>query len=338
MASYGVLGTEEIRSRLDDIFKPATASKDCVDAASYNLRVAADGNFFAGNWHPIGDPIHTLWIDPGEMAVLSTIEEFTLPHDLTGSVNVKFKYTQKGLLSLFGSRVDPGFDRKRGGRRLYLFVCNIGSTPVEIEPGETVFIVEFATVIGAVSVPEWKDVNARIEQLCKQKVASGERQLGFLSDLGQLRNDYEKFKAEFRGLWHIYIFGILLLGVALISQLAPFALTWWQRHTEVQPSAREVQVTSSWIVPVAWPVISVAAESATIRRLPGDSHQVNDIMVVYRLISGTIKSRISRLDLMYIGSVKVSIVGSDTIQAVPVAETSLKAIRIGDITFSARID
>jgi len=341
MPPYGVLGTEEIRSQLNNIFKLGTASEDCIDAASYNLRVASDGNFFAGNWHPIGDHVHTISINPGEIVVLSTVEEFTLPHSLTGSVNIKFKYTQRGLLSLFGSRVDPGFDRRRGGRRLYLFVCNIGDAPVQIEPGKPVFIVEFSTVVGTVTVPEWEDVNARIDRLCRQKSASGEG-FSLLPGLGGLEKEVNglKNKVEVQGetgkLIHVFLYAVL--GIALISQLAPFAHTLWQRRIEMQSTGKEVQATTNWIVSVAWPVISVDRESVSIRRIPGDSHQVNDIMVVYRLTSGTIKSRISRSDLKYIGSLKVSVVGSETIQGVPVAQTSLKAIRVGDITLSARID
>ncbi len=339
MPSYGVLGTDEIRSRLNDIFKASTASKDCVDAASYNLRVAADGNFFDGNWHPIGDPVYAISIKPGEMTVLSTIEEFTLPHDLIGSVNVKFKYTQRGLLSLFGSRVDPGFDRKRKGRRLYLFVCNIGDTLIQIEPGDTVFIVEFSTVIGPVSVPEWPDVNARIDQLCRPNAG---KKLSIFPPLGELKEHVDglKSKVEILGqtshLIHIFLYAVLT--IALLTQLVPLGFTWWQWYIDVQPAKKTVLTASLESVVIASPVIAVNSATVGIRRIPGDSHQANDILVVYRSTSGTMKSRISRSNLQYIGSLKVSGVGSETIEAVPVAPTSLKAIKVGDITFSARID
>lgn len=349
MPSYGILGTDEIRSRLNEIFKRGTASEDCIDVASYNLRVAADGNFFAGKWHPIGESVDTIVINTGEMAVLSTIEEFTLPNDLSGSVNIKFRYTRRGLLSLFGSRVDPGFDKAHGGRRLYLFVCNIGSVSVHIDPGQPVFIVELSTVVGEVSIPQWPDVNLDIERFCKEKAASGERALAFLTplitDLGKLKDAHEKIKTDVENLkttrpleQYLIFFAFVVLGVALLSQLAPIGLAALQHYLAVQPAKKAVLTASLESVVIASPVISVDPATVSIRRIPGDSHQANDILVVYRLTSGTVKSRISPSDLQYIGSLKVGGVGSETIQAVPIAPTSLKAIRVGDITFSARID
>ena len=345
MATYGVLGTQEIRSQLNDIFNPGTASQGCIDAASYNLRVAPDGTFFSGNWHPIGDPVDSIVINPGEMAVLSTIEEFTLPEHLTGSVNIKFKYTRRGLLSLFGSRVDPGYDRKHGGRRLYLFVCNIGSLSLSINPGEPVFIVEFSTVTGTVSVPDWNDMNTVIDQYCKQRAASGEKQLGFLSDYVRLRDAYEKLKDDVHNLQttrplerSILLFAFVVLGVALLSQLAPIAVTWWQRYLDVQPIQKAAQAYSDRLVAIGWPVISVGREVVNLRRLPGDSPQVDDILMVYRPSSGKMKSLMSRSELQYVGTLRVTAVESENIRAVPVARTSLKAIRTGDFTLSMEIN
>ncbi len=363
MATYGVLGTEEIRHKLYEIFKPDTASEGCIDAASYNLRVAADCAFFGGNWHPRGDEVYSIVINPGEIAVLSTIEEFTLPKDLVGSVNVKFKYTQKGLLSLFGSRVDPGFDQDNEGRRLYLFVCNIGSEKLTIKPGDTVFIVEFSIVTGEVKVPKWSDKDKEMDLLLKEKAASGERQLGFLGDYVKLRNDYDEFKREaetFRediekkvetlkettggklqnlrdGMEagkYIGLFAYVVLAVAFASQLAPIGIAWWQRHLDAQPVQKAAQVYSDTLVPIGWPVISLRGESVKLRRLPGDSPLVDDILVVYRLISGKRKSLLSRSDLEYVGTLRIVTVEPESVQAAPVARTSLEAIRLGDFALS----
>lgn len=337
MDTQGVLGTEEIRSRLDEIFKPGTASLDCIDAASYNLRVAPDGTFFSGGWHPIGDRVDSIVINTGEMAVLSTIEEFTLPENLSGSVNIKFKYTRRGLLSLFGSRVDPGYDRKHEGRRLYLFVCNIGSTVVHIEPGDPVFIVEFSTVVGKVSVPDWEDVNDRIDRYCKQKAASGEKQLGFLSGYVELQKDHDELKNKVKSLEErqetgrlIQIFVYAVLGVAVLSQLAPIAVALIQRYLDVRPTQTVTQLPSDRVVVIGRPVTSIGREAVSVQRWPGDSPRVDDVFMVYRSSSPTKKSLVAHSEIQYVGTLRVGVVEPGNIRAVPVAPTSLKEFKIGD--------
>jgi len=81
----------------------------------------------------------TLSIEPGEIAVLSTEELITMPPDLAGRVTIKFTYACQGLITLFGSQVDPfygrdfrtaverkeaGNDLEYDGQRLYLLVMN----------------------------------------------------------------------------------------------------------------------------------------------------------------------------------------------------------------------
>lgn len=172
----GILGTAELKSRLNEIFKKNTASETNIDAASYDLRVAADGLFFGGKWYSINNgAVEDIVIKKGEVAVLSTIEEFTMPSNLVGNVNIKFRHARRGLISLFGSRVDPGYgvDIRRGNvikvknyeaQRLYLLVCNIGDNDIHIKPKEAVFIVEFHEVIGVATCQERPDNDLVMEQ------------------------------------------------------------------------------------------------------------------------------------------------------------------------------
>src|SRR6266849_10409957 len=135
--SGGILSEKEIVSRHNEIFK-AGFSNECVRQASYELRLSRFNLFVKSAWHDRYEPM-TLSIEPGEIAVLSTEELITMPPDLAGRVTIKFTYACQGLITLFGSQVDPfygrdfrtaverkeaGNDLEYDGQRLYLLVMN----------------------------------------------------------------------------------------------------------------------------------------------------------------------------------------------------------------------
>src|SRR6266446_8370503 len=129
-----VLGHLALHPRLNEIFAQGTFTEGQAKEASYDLRVAPDGLWFKGEWHRAGGAlVREIKIGPGEIAVLSTEEQFTMPNDLVGIVNIKFKSALRGMTLVFGSRVDPGYGRDirpeaqdaYKSQRLYLLVYNI---------------------------------------------------------------------------------------------------------------------------------------------------------------------------------------------------------------------
>ena len=87
-------------------------------------------------------------IRPGEMALLPTIESFNMPGNLAGDIKIKFSHSRQGLTPLFGPKVDPYFGRGHCDERLYLWVSNLGASPITLRRGERVFTVQFHKLWG----------------------------------------------------------------------------------------------------------------------------------------------------------------------------------------------
>src|SRR5439155_9455489 len=82
-----------------------------------------------------------LSIEPGEFAVLITDEYVYLPDDIIGFISVRHTYKQKGIVSVSGFHVDPGFHG-----RLTFTVYNAGPNSVPIRFKDLMFIITFAEI------------------------------------------------------------------------------------------------------------------------------------------------------------------------------------------------
>jgi dCTP deaminase len=82
-----------------------------------------------------------LSIEPGEFAVLITNEYVYLPDDIIGFISVRNTYKQKGIVSVSGFHVDPGFQG-----RLTFTVYNAGPNSVPIRLNDLMFIITFAEI------------------------------------------------------------------------------------------------------------------------------------------------------------------------------------------------
>ena len=145
-----ILNGDQIRERCDDesspaeIFKPDTWNPNGFREASYILRVAADELMLDGTFYERGKryPGTYIEIQPGRIAVLSTIEELVMPNDLVGKIGIRIQYALKGLTGLMGIQVDPCYGQQRDGERLYIRVANLGNEPIKVLPGDGVFTFE----------------------------------------------------------------------------------------------------------------------------------------------------------------------------------------------------
>lgn len=149
-----ILGSQEIRNRLNDeeIFRKNTWLDSSIKEASYALRVANDGMVVGGKIYEPGCgnyPNSFIEIEPGSIAILSTIEQLCMPSDLVGKLGIRLDYASKGLTGLMGIQVDPYYGQNHDNERLYIKVANFGNDTVRISPEDPVFNIEFSTVVGA---------------------------------------------------------------------------------------------------------------------------------------------------------------------------------------------
>ena len=108
-----ILGKGAIREHLNngEVFKEGTWVEESIMEASYALRVASDGLLLGGNrYKPDEDPIEgRIEIEPGEIAILSTIERLDMPGDLVGKLGIRFDYASQGLDWVDGDSGRPLF-------------------------------------------------------------------------------------------------------------------------------------------------------------------------------------------------------------------------------------
>ena len=233
-----ILGHDEIHNRLTKghIFRKDTWDPNCVKEASYVLRIAADGLLLDGkfydpfsqkkqNWlqtllTKVGftitpkptEPRNYIQIDPGKIAILSTIEELNMPPDLVGKIGIRLQFAHLGLTGLMGIQVDPLFGHDKKRERLYIRVANFGNDPIRLSEGDGVFTFELHEVKGHVPVEPREDSWPRIKRTLKDlDDASWSYVTRVESDLSA---ETQNVKDYFQPL---VMFGVFLVAVSILA-------------------------------------------------------------------------------------------------------------------------
>ena len=216
-----VLTGKEIERRRDEIFKRKSWGAECFQEASYDLRVDTEPVLrIGGKLYEDGAYSQArLKIKPGEMALLPTKESFNMPEDLVGDIKIKLNYSRKGLTPLFGPKVDPYFGKEHpNGERLYLWVSNLGLSPIYIKRGDRVFTVQFHQLFG--ETPDFKEKGS-IREIVARETAEmrAEQSLGFIEEAEKrvkLELDSRLTRVE-EGTGQVVIFGVFLVASALLA-------------------------------------------------------------------------------------------------------------------------
>lgn len=130
-----VLSDTDIREELDLgrlLVDPAVDERQ-IQPASLDLRMGDEVMDFATGRlvDPDGD---TFSIHPWRFYLAATLDDVTLPNDLTASIENRSTFARQGLIPhLAAGRVDPGWSGV-----LTLEMLNVSHTPVEIGIGERV--------------------------------------------------------------------------------------------------------------------------------------------------------------------------------------------------------
>ena len=165
-----ILGGKSIEARLNagQIFRKDTWEKSSIKEASYALRVANDGMVIGDDIYEPGKNYYSkpfIEIEPGRIAILSTVERLCMPNDLAGRLGIRLDYASRGLTGLMGIQVDPCYGQNRPDERLFIKVANFGNQTVKIPPGDAVFNIEFSKVEDPKTVdkpPTWERIKRSI--------------------------------------------------------------------------------------------------------------------------------------------------------------------------------
>lgn len=136
----GFWSSETLRVKLRDLIEPFNYSH--VQHAAYELGLGRQVYITGDNKQrtrrnlECGEQIN---IPPGQYALLLTEETIKMPADALGLVSMKSKHKFRGLISVSGFHIDPGYH----GALLYA-VYNAGPRDVPLTQGERVFQIWYA--------------------------------------------------------------------------------------------------------------------------------------------------------------------------------------------------
>jgi deoxycytidine triphosphate deaminase len=116
-----------------------------VEAASYDLRAGRavwkdpdSGSLQMEKFHPTEEDQPILSLKPGQMVIVVTHEELTLPTDVCGTVYSRNRLQKDNILALNAGHVDPGYDGQ-----IIIRLINLGSTIWTFPLGEPIFTIVF---------------------------------------------------------------------------------------------------------------------------------------------------------------------------------------------------
>ncbi len=262
-----VLSGDEIRIRLrnDEIFRDGTWDDSCIKEASYALRIADDGLLIDGRFYDPGDhySANYIEIEPGQIAILSTVEILNMPHNLVGKIGIRLNYALRGLTGLMGIQVDPCYGQNRDDERLFIRVANFGNQKISLSPGTEVFTFELHEVVGTIPVATtdkkstWKRLKEELSTQSKlswsyvtQVQQTGQQNVKRVEE--QLNEETQKIRDY---LQPVVLFGIFLVAVTILGVCITLMLNFAQSSDAVEPG---------WVANWGWILALVTISIATI--------------------------------------------------------------------------
>ena len=210
-----------------EIFRKGTWTAESIKEASYALRIASDGMMLGGKrYRPEKDHLEgAIEIEPGKIAIVSTLERLDMPGDLVGKIGIRFDYASQGLTGLMGIQVDPFFGRDNDRERLYIRVANLANDPISIPLHAEVFTLELHEVSEKVPepssprIPMWHRIQ---ENLAGQQEPSWSYVTRVQSELSEKAAELDRrLEAETKNirdyLQPVVMFGIFLVSVTILG-------------------------------------------------------------------------------------------------------------------------
>lgn len=133
---------------------------DRVKQGAYELSMGAQAAVSRSGWNKVIKLKlrETLYIPPGQFALLLSEEVVCIPADVVSFISLKTSVKSQGLVNVSGFHVDPGFRC-----RLKFWVYNAGNDDIPIQRGDPVFLIWFSDLDAPTSDPYDKNSAAHNE-------------------------------------------------------------------------------------------------------------------------------------------------------------------------------
>jgi len=222
-----VLSGEEIKKRVEDIFESGY-DENCVDVASYNLRVNDVNMIINGKLYNEQNPYEYkdgfIRLPAKKISVISTIERLKLSKNLCARVGITFSFSRKGLIPLFGPQVDPGYNDN-----FYAVVYNTSSEDILLNKGDKILKMEILEVKGNVETkPSYfkPHEDYSLLRLTKDETIGRSTLNAQINDLKKeidsIKGKVEEVSSGYR---NIVWFGIFLISASIFGVILSFLLS-----------------------------------------------------------------------------------------------------------------
>jgi len=119
-----------------------------IQPATYDLRVGEQGGCTSTKKLVNIREVGYLLLQPGDFAVVTTLEEIRLSPQYAGRFGLRSKHARKGLIATTGPQIDPGYHG-----RLIVGITNLTPRPVSLPYKDDFLSVEFHRLEEAATKP-----------------------------------------------------------------------------------------------------------------------------------------------------------------------------------------
>ncbi len=214
-----MLTDKEIREAIsNELMKIDPLEDQCLQPASYDFRVGREAFLSSGTAKINLENTGLAIIEPGEFAVLCTLERVNCGPQIAGQIGLDSTYARQGLNLLSGPQVDPGFDGV-----LVVRVINLAPRRITLTYGNPFLTVQFFKLAIPVEKPysgsrqsQTGLQSADIEELSNPDSPTLG---GMVKSLATLASDVGELKTSVKWMgWAIPV--IVLVGMTVVGLVA----------------------------------------------------------------------------------------------------------------------
>ena len=164
-----------------------------LEGASYDMRVGPQYQK-NGQIKQLTPSDRSISIEPGEFALLTTLEQLNLPLNIIGHNGIMSPWAKRGLISLFSPQIDPGFKGV-----LVVPVYNSGDSKIVLPLEEKIFTVEFVFTSMPASYG-WSDRKNTVQTGIGTQIPMPNNSHALVAESVSLRDDIQSLKTDVQGL------------------------------------------------------------------------------------------------------------------------------------------